>query len=1053
MNIKMFLNRPILACVISVLIVMVGVIGLVNLSMEQYPDIAPPTIRVSTTYTGANAETVMKSVVVPLEESINGVENMRYMTSQSSNTGSASITVTFEPGTDPDMATINVKNRVSQAEGKLPSEVTKVGVTVEKQQNSTLKILALYSPDDRYNSDFITNYFKINIEPKLLRIKGVGSVNVMGSEYAMRIWLNPQKMAEYNLQPSDVISKLSDQNVEAATGTLGEESNRTFQYTLKYRGRYEKAKEFGNIVIKSLDEGKVLRLKDVAKIELGLQSYAYSNKVNSHNGTTAMVAQTAGSNAHDINEKIDQLVEEMQKDLPEGLAFSSLMDTNDFLNAAISDVVRTLLETILLVIIVVYVFLQSVRSTIIPTISIIVSLVGTFAFIYLIGFSLNLLTLFALVLVIGTVVDDSIVVVEAVQSQFDAGIRSSYVATSRAMDGISAAIVTTSLVFMAVFIPTSFTGGTSGTYYKEFGLTMACAVGISAINALTLCPALCSMIMTPHADVKNGEKMTLSTRFHRAFDTSFHTLVTRYKGGLSHLFHHRWIAWGMLIVASALVLVLMKTTKTGLIPDEDMGTLFVNVTTPAGSTLEQTKKSMQEVEDSLKTIPEVEAYSNVVGYSSLGGQTASGGMIVTKLKNWDQRKGKEHEINTVIAKILAKTSNIKTASIFAFAQPTIMGYSMSNGFEFYVQDRSGGSVSDLMNVTNDFIAALNKRPEISQAYTGFDARYPQYLVTVDAAKCERSGTSVGDVLDVLNGYIGGNYASNFNAFNKLYRVMVQASKEYRLNKESLNNMYVRTSSGEMAPIGQFITLKRVYGSETITRYNLYTSISVNGQPADGYSSGDAIKAINEVATQVLPKNYGFEYSGMSYEENSTSSNSYIIFIICVVFIYLILCGLYESLFIPLAVMLTVPFGVLGSFLFVKALGLENNVYMQLGLVMLIGLLSKTAILLTEYAQTRHKHGMTIAQAAMSAAGARLRPILMTAMTMIIGLLPLAFSTGAGANGNISLATGVIGGMTVGIIALLFTVPVFFIAMQRLQEKLMPTRDHSEELLELEEKQQ
>jgi HAE1 family hydrophobic/amphiphilic exporter-1 len=726
MNIKMFLNRPILACVISVLIVMVGVIGLVNLSMEQYPDIAPPTIRVSTTYTGANAETVMKSVVVPLEESINGVENMRYMTSQSSNAGSANITVTFEPGTDPDMATINVKNRVSQAEGKLPSEVTKVGVTVEKQQNSTLKILALYSPDDRYNSDFITNYFKINIEPKLLRIKGVGSVNVMGSEYAMRIWMNPQKMAEYNLQPSDVISKLSDQNVEAATGTLGEESNRTFQYTLKYRGRYEKAKEFGNIVIKSLDEGKVLRLKDVAKIELGLQSYAYSNKVNSHNGTTAMVAQTAGSNAHDINEKIDQLVEEMQKDLPEGLAFSSLMDTNDFLNAAISDVVRTLLETILLVIIVVYVFLQSVRSTIIPTISIIVSLVGTFAFIYLIGFSLNLLTLFALVLVIGTVVDDSIVVVEAVQSQFDAGVRSSYVATSRAMDGISAAIVTTSLVFMAVFIPTSFTGGTSGTYYKEFGLTMACAVGISAINALTLCPALCSMIMTPHADVKNGEKMTLSTRFHRAFDTSFHTLVTRYKGGLSHLFHHRWIAWGMLIVAAALVLVLMKTTKTGLIPDEDMGTLFVNVTTPAGSTLEQTKKSMQEVEDSLKTIPEVEAYSNVVGYSSLGGQTASGGMIVTKLKNWDQRKGKEHEINTVIAKILAKTSNIKTASIFAFAQPTIMGYSMSNGFEFYVQDRSGGSVSDLMNVTNDFIAALNKRPEISQAYTGFDARYPQY---------------------------------------------------------------------------------------------------------------------------------------------------------------------------------------------------------------------------------------------------------------------------------------------------------------------------------------
>jgi hydrophobe/amphiphile efflux-1 (HAE1) family protein len=697
--------------------------------------------------------------------------------------------------------------------------------------------------------------------------------------------------------------------------------------------------------------------------------------------------------------------------------------------------------------------ITSPHRTIIPTISIIVSLVGTFAFIYLIGFSLNLLTLFALVLVIGTVVDDSIVVVEAVQSQFDAGVRSSYVATSRAMDGISAAIITTPLVFMAVFIPTSFTGGTSGTYYKEFGLTMACAVGISAINALTLCPALCSLLMTPHADVKNGEKMTLSTRFHEAFDTSFHALVTRYKNGLSHLFHHRWIAWGSLALACVLVVLLMKTTKTGLIPDEDMGTLFVNVTTPAGSTLAQTKKSMLEVEDSLKTIPEVDAYSNVIGYSSLGGQTASGGMIITKLKNWDQRKGKEHEINTVISKILAKTSNIKTASIFAFAQPTIMGYSMSNGFEFYVQDRSGGSVSDLMSVTNSLITALNKRPEISQAYTGFDTRYPQYLVTVDAAKCERSGTSVSDVLDVLNGYIGGNYASNFNAFNKLYRVMVQASKEYRLNKESLNNMFVRTSSGKMAPIGQFITLKRVYGSETLTRYNLYTSISVNGQPADGYSSGDAIKAIKETAAEVLPKGYGYEFSGMTYEENSTSSNTYVIFIICVIFIYLILCGLYESLFIPLAVMLTVPFGVLGSFLFVKVLGLENNVYMQLGLVMLIGLLSKTAILLTEYAQTRHKQGMTIAQAAMSAAGARLRPILMTALTMIIGLLPLAFSSGAGANGNLSLATGVIGGMTVGIIALLFTVPVFFIAMQRLQEQLMPAKDHSNELLELEEKEQ
>ncbi|MGM9694066.1 MAG: efflux RND transporter permease subunit [Alloprevotella sp.] len=1045
MNLKVFLNRPILAGVISVLIVMTGIIGLVNLPMEQYPDIAPPTISVSASYSGANAETVLKSIVVPLEESINGVENMAYMTSTSTNTGSATITVTFEQGTDPDMAAINVKNRVSQAEGKLPAEVTKVGVTVEKRQNSMLKIVSLFSPDDSFDNDFITNYFKIHVEPKILRIKGVGSVNTMGCDYAMRIWLDPQKMAQHRLNPSDVISKLDAQNVEAATGTLGDNSDHTFQYTLKYRGRFEKASEFGEIVIKSLENGEVLRLKDVAKVELGIENYAYSNRVNSHPGTTAMVSQTAGSNAHEINQKIDALLEDVEKELPKGLKIESLMDTNDFLNAAMGEVIQTLLETICLVVLVVFLFLQRLRSTLIPTLSILVSLIGTFAFMYVYGFSLNLLTLFALVLVIGTVVDDAIVVVEAVQSRFDEGETSPHRATEQAMDGITAAIVTTSLVFMAVFIPTSFMGGTSGTYYEEFGLTMAVAVGISAVNALTLCPALCSLIMKPWRVVSEDgntaprRRLDFQTRFHLAFDAAFRALILRYKNGLKHLFRHKWLTWSLLAVCVALLGFLMSTTKTSLIPDEDMGTLFVNVSTPAGSTLRQTEKAMKAVEDSLKTIPEVESFSNVAGYSSLGGQSAAGGMIITKLRNWDERTEKGQEINAVIGRILAKTSDIHSASIFAFAQPTIMGYSMSNGFEVYVQDRKGGSVSDLMSVTENFIAELNKRPEVSQAYTAFSAKYPQFSLDVDAAKCERAGVTPTEVLNVLNAYIGGNYASNFNAFSKLYRVMVQAPAALRLNRESLRNMFVRTASGEMAPVEQFVSLKRVYGPESLTRFNLYTSISVNGQPAEGYSSGDAIRAIEEVAKETLPTGYGFEYAGMTREESGATSNTLVIFVICILFVYLILCALYESLLIPLAVMLSVPFGLLGSFLFAKMAGLENNVYMQVGLIMLIGLLAKTAILLTEYASARRREGMTISQAAMSAAGARLRPILMTALTMVVGMLPLAFSSGAGANGNISLSMGVIGGMTVGIVAMLFVLPVFFIAFEAMQERFSPRK--------------
>ena len=722
MRLRTFIDRPILSCVISVLILLVGIISLVNLPMEQYPDIAPPTISVSASYTGANAETVQKSVVVPLEEAINGVENMLYMTSTSTNTGSGSIMVYFNQGTDPDMATVNVKNRVAEAEGLLPAEVTKVGVTVQKRQNSMLKILALYSPDDSYDRNFINNYFSINIEPRLSRIKGVGNVMIMGDEYAMRIWMNPAKMAQYKLVPDDVINILADQNVEAATGTLGEDSENTFQYTLKYRGRYQTPEEFENLVVKSLSSGEVLRLKDIAEVELGAQSYGYTSAVGKHPGSTCMISQTSGSNANEIIKEIDQLTAEIAKELPKGLVLEDLMSTKDFLDASIHEVVKTLIEAILLVILVVYVFLQSVRSTIIPSISIIVSLVGTFAFIYLMGFSLNLITLFALVLVIGTVVDDAIVVVEAVQAKFDEGYRSPYKATTTAMDGISAAIVTTSLVFMAVFIPTSFMGGTSGTFYTQFGLTMAVAVGISAVNALTLSPALCTLLMTPHIDTSNGQKLSFSSRFHKAFETSFNRILFKYKGGVKFFFKRKWMAWSGLAIAVVLLVFFMNTTKTGLIPDEDMGTIFVNVTTPPGSSLAQTKKTMDKIAESIEDIPQLKQFSNVTGYSMLGGQAPSGGMLIIKLKNWKERPEKSDEISAVINQIYARTSHIKSGKIYAFAQPTIMGYGMGSGFELYVQDRAGGDIATLQEHANKFIAGLNQRPEISMAYTSFDTK-------------------------------------------------------------------------------------------------------------------------------------------------------------------------------------------------------------------------------------------------------------------------------------------------------------------------------------------
>lgn len=1039
---KLFIDRPILAACISALILMLGIIGLVNLPMEQYPDIAPPTVQVSATYTGASAATVQKAVIVPLEEEINGVENMMYMTSSATNTGSGSINVYFKQGTDPDMAAVNVQNRVTKAQGTLPSEVTKIGVTAQKRQNSQLQLMSLYCTNGDYDEKFLANYLKINVVPRIQRISGVGEVMVMGNDYAMRIWLKPDVMAQYGLVPSDIITVLGEQNIEASTGTLGEDSENTFQYTLKYRGRYETGEEFGEMVIRTTEGGNTLRLKDVADIELGTTSYNFSGGVSGYPGATFMVMQTAGSNANEIIEEINGVVDEIRADLPEGLVLENMMSVKSFLDASIKNVIKTLIEAIILVIIVVYVFLQSVRSTFIPLVGIFVSLVGTFAFLYVAGFSINLLTLFALVLVIGTVVDDSIVVVEAVQAKFDEGYKSPYEATVDAMGGITAAIITTTLVFMAVFIPVSFMGGTTGTFYTQFGLTMAVAVGISAVNALTLSPALCALIMTPHMQAEEGKKLSFSSRFHIAFDTAFGRMVNKYKTAVKYFFRRKWMVGVALAAACVLLFVLIRTTKTGLIPDEDTGTVFVSITTAPGSTLAETKSILEEVEKRINDIPQIDLYARVGGYNMMGGgQSSAGGTFIVRLKDWDERKGKADSKDAVIGQVMARTADIKNAQIFAFAPPMIMGYGMTNGLEIYVQDQKGGDIETLFSYTKDFTAALNARPEIQSAVTTFDTRFPQYLVEVDAARCKRAGISPSDVLDVLSCYVGGNYASNVNRFSKIYRVMVQARPEYRLDTESLNNMYVRASSGDMAPVGQFVTLTKTYGPEILSRFNLFSTISVNASAATGYSSGDAIRAVQEVARETLPAGYGFEFGGTSREEASSGTSIMVIFIICIIFVYIILCSLYESLFIPLAVMLSIPFGLAGSFLFAKIFGVENNIYMQTGLIMLIGLLAKTAILLTEYASERRRHGMGIAQAALSAAAVRLRPILMTALTMIIGLLPLVVATGAGANGNISLGVGTVGGMLIGTVALLFVVPVLFIVFQSIEERVMPKRKH------------
>ena len=1039
MNLRTFIERPVLSAVISITIVVVGIIGLFSLPVEQYPDIAPPTIMVSTTYYGASAETLQKSVIAPLEEAINGVEDMTYMTSSATNSGSVSITVYFKQGTDPDMAAVNVQNRVSRATGQLPAEVTQVGVTTSKRQTSILQMFSLYSPDDSYDENFLSNYISINLKPQILRISGVGDLMIMGGEYSMRVWMKPDVMAQYKLIPSDITGVLAEQNIESATGSFGENSDETYQYTMKYTGRLITPEEFGDIVIRSTDNGEVLKLKDVADIQLGQDSYAYHGGMDGHPGVSCMVFQTAGSNATEVNQNIDKLLEEASKDLPKGVELTQMMSSNDFLFASIHEVVKTLIEAIILVILVVYVFLQDFRSTLIPLVGIVVSLVGTFAFMAIAGFSINLLTLFALVLVIGTVVDDAIIVVEAVQARFDVGYRSSYMASIDAMKGISNAVITSSLVFMAVFIPVSFMGGTSGTFYTQFGLTMAVAVGISAINALTLSPALCALLLKPYINEDGTQKNNFAARFRKAFNSAFDVMVDKYKTIVLFFIKRRWLTWSLLACSVVLLVLLMNNTKTSLVPDEDQGVIFVNVSTAAGSSLTTTDKVMERIEKRLMEIPQLKHVQKVAGYGLLAGQGSSFGMLILKLKPWDERPGDEDNVQSVIGQVYARTADIKDASVFAISPGMIPGYGMGNALELHMQDKMGGDMNEFFTTTQQYLGALNQRPEISMAYSTFDVRYPQWTVEVDAAKCKRAGITPDAVLSTLSGYYGGQYVSNFNRFSKVYRVMIQADPVFRLDETSLDNAFVRMSNGEMAPLSQFVTLTRSYGAESLSRFNMYNSIAVNAMPADGYSTGDAIKAVQETAEQSLPKGYGYDYGGITREENQQSGTTIIIFGICFLMIYLILSALYESFIIPFAVLLSVPCGLMGSFLFAWMFGLENNIYLQTGLIMLIGLLAKTAILLTEYAAERRKAGMGLIASAVSAAKARLRPILMTALTMIFGLFPLMMSSGVGANGNRSLGTGVVGGMTIGTLALLFIVPTLFIAFQWLQERLCPVQ--------------
>ncbi len=1047
MKLDRFINRPVLSTVISILIVILGILGLISLPISQYPDIAPPTVRVSTTYQGANAQTVLNSVIAPLEEQINGVENMMYMTSTATNTGDASIEVYFKQGTDPDMAAVNVQNRVAKAQGFLPAEVTQVGVITSKRQTSMLLVFSLYSSDDKYDNEFLENYAKINVIPEVQRVPGVGDAMVMGSDYSMRIWLKPEIMAQYHLMPTDISTALAEQNIEAAPGSLGERGNQTFQYTLKYKGRLQSQEEFENIVIRATADGEVLRLKDVANVELGRLTYGFANKTNGHPSVTAIIFQTAGSNATQIIQDCETLLKNAEKTMPPGVKVNISQNANDFLFASIHEVLKTLIEAFILVFIVVYIFLQDLRSTLIPAIAIPVALIGTFFVLYIIGFSINLLTLCAMVLAIAIVVDDAIVVVEGVHAKLDQGYKSARLASIDAMSELGGAIVSITLVMMSVFIPVSFMSGTSGVFYRQFGLTMAIAIGLSAVNALTLTPALCAILLKPH-DPEERKKSTFVSRFHTAFNVYYDGILKKYKKGTLNFIHKPWLTIGSVVAGIALLLFFMKITPTGLVPNEDTGTIMAVVDLPPGTSQDRTEQVLMQIDSLLASEPAIESRTMISGYSFMAGQGPGYGSFICKLKNWDDRTIEQRSDFVSGMLYLKARKVIKDARVLLFAPPMIPGYSVSNGFELNLQDKTGGSLDKFYEVAQDFITKLTERPEIASAQTSFNPNFPQYMIDIDAAACKKAGLTPNAILTTLQGYYGGLYSSNFNRFGKLYRVMIQADPNSRTNLESLKSIKVRNGN-EMAPITQFMTIKKVYGPDNITRFNMFTSMKINGNPADGYSSGQAIQAMQEVAEQTLPTGFGYEFSGMTREEQSSSgSTTAMIFILCFVFVYLLLSAQYESYILPLSVLLSVPFGLAGSFIFVHLMGLANNIvpilgaatnniYMQIALIMLIGLLAKNAILIVEFALDRRKMGMSITWAAVLGAGARLRPILMTSLAMVVGLLPMMFAFGVGANGNRALGASAVGGMLIGMICQIFVVPALFVIFQYLQEKIKP----------------
>ncbi len=1027
MNIKKFIDRPLLSMVINVMVVAVGIIALTRLPIEKYPDIAPPTVYLWASYPGASAETVQKSVLAPLEQAINGVDNMTYMKSSASN-GSASVNIFFKQGTNPDMAAVNVQNRVVQAQAQLPAEVLRIGVSVEKQQPGQLRILALESPNSTYDENFLSNYFYNNLRPAILRIQGVGKVEVWGGQYALRIWLKPEAMARHGIVPTDIAALLEEQNIEASIGAIGENTAATFQYTLRYTGRKQDVGEFENLVLKSLKTGEELRLKDVAELELGQSDYAYSNRINGHPGVMGSVSQVAGSNATRINLDIDKLIKEAEKTMPKDIRIVTFDNTNDFLFASIREVVFTLLLAIVLVLVVVFLFLQDFRAIIIPALGIIVSLIGTFAFMALVGFSVNMLTLFALVLVIGTVVDDSIVVVEAVKARFDTGYQSSYKASVDAMNGLTSALFTTTLVFMTIFIPVAFVSGTSGVFYKQFGLTMAVSVGISLLYALTMAPALCALILRIKSNVKQG----FTQKVQRAYETTFSALLDRYIRMAMVPIRHKWLAVVAVVTAIAMTALLMNTVSTGFVPNEDMGSLTVDVSTPAGYTMAKTEEVVVRLTEQIQQLPEVESVGGVVG---IGG--ANKGMVQIQLKPWNERRGTDHTSWSVTERINAILASEHEAECMASSPAMIDGYGRGGGFELSITNKNGTPLRTFYDVSRRFIKSLNGRHEITDAYSAYAIDYPQFQVDVDVSRCKKLDVSPLTVLSELSAFLGSSYVSNFNKYNQVYQVTIQLRPQDRASVQSLERLFVRSTTGQMLPASQFIKLTREYMPQTLDRFNMISCIDISGSVAQGSSTGDAIRAIREVAQKELPVGYGIEFGGITREESQTSSNVIIIFIICIIFVYLIMVALYESLFIPMAVILGVPFGLCGSLLFALLFGVENNIYLQVGLIMLIGLLSKTAILLTEYATQCRQAGMSLKQSAFFAAKMRLRPILMTSLTMIFGMLPLMFASGAGANGSRAVGVGTVGGMLIGTVALLLITPVLFVIFQTLQERFKP----------------